>query len=278
MDEQSKIDEFRSIVRKAYESDKESFDLDLIELMEKDDWAIRRYLERRKTVAAGAEMLINTLKFRNKYNISQMSDVNFPAEYFKMGLVFDCTKDKQGNDLMYMRHRFYRKFKDLDLIWRQFLIYQMDRIDKKSNRKGMAIIVDLNNISMDNTDLDYARWGMKTFGDCCPISINYVLLYNLPRVMITVWNMVKSLLPKDLAHLMKFCNGDEIFDYVDRKNLPKYLGGDCQLNHYQVPADCLPLEEFGHQKDWSQKHIDKILKTWKPYLEKAENEMKLLQQ
>ena len=278
MSEQSKIDEFRSLVLEAYESEKEFIDDDLVESMELNDCIIQKYLERRKNIKDGAEMLINTLKFCNKHNLSHLSDANFPAEYFKMGIVFDYKKDKQGNDVMYIRHQFYRKIKELDMIWRQFLIYQMDKVDRKSNRQGMAIIVDLNNVGLENTDMDYSRWGMKAFGNCCPVSINYILLYNLPRMMSTVWNIVKSLMPKDLAHLMKFCNGDEIFDHVDKENLPKFLGGECRLNHYQVPKICLPLAEFGQQKGWSQKQIDKIEKMWKPYLEKCEDEMKLLDQ
>lgn len=40
-----------------------------------------------------------------------------------------------------------------------------------------------------------------------------------------VWVGIRALIPADGVERFKFCNGEEILRYIDRDNLPQFIGG-----------------------------------------------------
>lgn len=269
-----KIQQVRSIIMQKYESNNELYHEKDIEYLQNDNWTVERYIQRGKTVDKSFQLLDNVLKFRREIDMPVLESVCFPRELFKIGYAFNGGHDRQGNGVVFMRPRFYRKIKKLDRKIKQFVCYQMEIMDKKTKGRGMAIIVDLKSIGLMNLDIEYILWGITNLIDCCPTGLNYIMLYDFSWLVTSIWNQMKKLLPADLEKKFKFCNGDDIFHYIDHDNVPKYLGGNSIIDPHHVPDECLTLIDYGRQNDWLEKEIDHVLKLWKPFLDKADEEIK----
>ncbi|OTF73059.1 hypothetical protein BLA29_006704 [Euroglyphus maynei] len=83
-------------------------------------------------------------------------------------------------------------------------------------------------------------------------------------------------LPSETRNKIKFCKEDEIFDYIDRENLPMYLGGTCRINYHHVPKSCRTSMELGQERGKTLKEINKIMKQFQPLLDEADEESKIL--
>ncbi|KAH9415745.1 Motile sperm domain-containing protein 2 [Dermatophagoides pteronyssinus] len=243
-----KIQQVRSIIMQKYESNNELYHEKDIEYLQNDNWTVERYIQRGKTVDKSFQLLDNVLKFRREIDMPVLESVCFPRELFKIGYAFNGGHDRQGNGVVFMRPRFYRKIKKLDRKIKQFVCYQMEIMDKKTKGRGMAIIVDLKSIGLMNLDIEYILWGITNLIDCCPTGLNYIMLYDFSWLVTSIWNQMKKLLPADLE-----------------KNI---------IDPHHVPDECLTLIDYGRQNDWLEKEIDHVLKLWKPFLDKADEEIK----
>ena len=88
-----------------------------------------------------------------------------------------------------------------------------------------------------------------------------------------LYNRFKILFPTEFQQRLKFCNDDEILEYIERKNLPIYLGGT--FHHYDTIDNeqnnlydkCQSMIDYGHNHGWNDDDIDQILlKLIKPNL------------
>lgn len=269
---EQKIQQVRSIILEQYEHNEELYHEKDIEYVRTDDWAVERFIRRGKTVEKSSQLLDNVLKFRLEMDMPELKCTYFPRELFKIGFIFNGGYDRQGNGVVFQRCRFYRKIKELDQRIKQFICFQMEIMDKKTSGRGMAIIVDLKSIGLNNLDIDYALWGITQLISCCPAGLNYIMLYNFSWIVASIWNKLKKIIPADIEKMFKFCNDDEIFQYIDRDNVPKYLGGNSSIDPHHVPDECLTLHDYGQQYNWSEKDVDHVMKLWKPFLDKADEE------
>ena len=49
--------------------------------------------------------------------------------------------------------------------------------------------------------------------------------FNFLSDFLAVWTGIQALIPAEGADRFKFCNGDDIFQYIERDNLPQFMGG-----------------------------------------------------
>ncbi|OTF82426.1 hypothetical protein BLA29_010480, partial [Euroglyphus maynei] len=164
----NKIQQIRSIIIEQYERNKDLYYEKDIEFLLKDDWTVERFIQRGKTVDKSSQLLNNMLKVRVEMKMDEIKHASFPRELFKIGYVFNGGYDRQGNGLIFIRYRFYRKIKELDQRIKQFMCHQMEMMDTKTMGHGMAIIVDLRSIGLNNIDIDYSLWGINHLINCCP--------------------------------------------------------------------------------------------------------------
>ncbi|KAH9501464.1 Motile sperm domain-containing protein 2, variant 4 [Dermatophagoides farinae] len=174
-----------------------------------------------------------------------------------------------GNELLFIRVKCYYKIRLREQIFRNFILFQMERCLHRSHGHGITMIVDFNGFSYANIDLDFIIWGAKLLTKFCPKSLKRIVCYDMSRIVIPFYNIFKRLLSDEIQQRLRFWNDDEIFKYIDRNNLPRYLGGTC--HHYRnVPTECQSIIDYGHDHDWSDNDIGHILKLIKPNLDESE--------
>jgi hypothetical protein len=71
-------------------------------------------------------------------------------------------------------------------------------------------------------------------------------------------------IPAKNHELVKFANKDEIKDYIDVENLPKYLGGTCVKNFAAYPKGCKSITELVNELGFSEKEIKEHLSIMEP--------------
>uniref|UniRef100_A0A6P6XT85 Uncharacterized protein LOC113790603 n=1 Tax=Dermatophagoides pteronyssinus TaxID=6956 RepID=A0A6P6XT85_DERPT len=177
--------------------------------------------------------IIDGLIFRKEYDLSRLKEKDFPLEFFQIGFAhYNGKKDLDGNDLLFIRANCHKKIQLIKKLTYQFYIFQMEQVANQSRGNGITIVIDLNNFGFANIDLDLLFWTAKLYNRYCPISLKHIILYNMPRFVRPLYNRFKSLLPTEFQQRLKFCNDDEIFEYIERKNLPIYPGGT--FHHYDT--------------------------------------------
>ncbi|KAH7636921.1 motile sperm domain-containing protein 2 [Dermatophagoides farinae] len=272
-----KINEIREYIEKQYEKNKELYDESDIERVRTDDWTVERFIRRRKTMKESIEMLDNTLKFRHEMDMPRLKEDDFPEEFHKIGTMFCYANDKQGNGMIYFRIRLHRKVKELEREFKQFILFNVEKMDRITNGNGIGIVFDMKGAGISNMDMDMIWFLVSSLLNYYPIGINYILVYELTWIFQSAWNVIKGWLPAETRNKIKFCKEDEIFDYIDRENLPMYLDGTCRLNYHHVPKNCRSSMEIGQERGKTLKEINKFMKIFQPLLDEADEESKILQ-
>ncbi|KPM11877.1 motile sperm domain-containing protein 2-like protein [Sarcoptes scabiei] len=271
-----KISEIRALVLEEYERDRDSMFEEDVKRID-DDWCVERFLRRRRTVKDSAQMLINTLRWAQEMNLSRLKDSDFPEEFFKIGAMFCYANDKRGNGVVHMRIRLHRKVKELDKKVKQFILYQINKMDLKTNGNGMAIVFDCKGAGFSSMDMDMLWFLVSSLLNYFPYGMDYILVHELPWIFQSAWGIVKGWLPADTRNKIKFASKDQLLEYFDRENLPKYLGGTCQINYHHVPKGCLPAAEYGENHGLEEKEINRIMKIFEPLMDEAiEDERRIL--
>lgn len=76
-----------------------------------------------------------------------------------------------------------------------------------------------------------------------PKGLSYLLLHDLPWILKPFWHIAKAWIPEDYKQLIKFSNSRTIFEYIDKENLPDFMGGTCKRDYRAVPENCTTLEQ-----------------------------------
>ena len=269
-----KTEELQQIVIKVresfleeYEKNKELYYEGDIEKIKEDDWYVTRFILRnKKKVEPSVEMLKNSMQWRKEFGIPFMKETDFPQEFFRIGGIFPYEKDREGNAVIYMRIKIHKKIPELDLALKQYVIYIMNKVDLEVDGRGMAIVFDCQDAGIGNVDMDMLWFLISSMNKYYPKGLSYILVYELPWILNAVWKIARGWIPEEQRKLIKFANKDQIFDFIDKENLPDFLGGICPKDYRTAPKGCPSAEEIAKEKGMSDKDIEKMLKIYEPHI------------
>lgn len=140
----------------------------------------------------------------------------------------------------------------------------MCKIDDNVDGHSWAVIFDLTNTGWSNYDLDLLMHFLTLLKEYFPVSVDYILAINFPWILSAAWSFAKQLIPPERRDVVVFIPKTDIFKFIDKENVPDFLGGDCKLEHQRQPKGCINIVDFLlSQKDpeYSAKRIRDILKT-----------------
>lgn len=104
-----------------------------------------------------------------------------------------------------------------------------------------------------------------------PVNLDYVLAINFPWVLTAAWTLAKRLIPPERRDVVMFISHNEIFNYIEKENVPDFLGGTCKREHKLMPKACQTTVDYLlSQKDpeISAKRIREIVKAFADILPK----------
>lgn len=116
-----------------------------------------------------------------------------------------------------------------------YLIYQ---VDDSVNGQSWSVIFDLTQTGWNNYDIDLLMHFLTLLREYFPVNLDYVLAINFPWILSAAWALAKQLIPPERRDVVVFISHKEVFNYIDRANVPDFLGGDCKREHKRAPKGC----------------------------------------
>lgn len=126
----------------------------------------------------------------------------------------------------------------------------------------MSIVFDCTGGGLVNADMDMLMFIFTTLNNYFPKGLSYLLVHELPWILKPFWHIAKAWIPEDKRELIKFSDSRTIFEYVDRENLPDFMGGTCERDYRAAPENCTTLEQavklWGIEKSVAKKTLLKF--------------------
>lgn len=178
------------------------------------------------------ELVRSCAKFRRDYNINPLTTLNqFPQEWLKVNGLFNYRPDLAGNPTIYLRISLHKpkliETKELRFRFKRLLLYTLEKCDQdllNNMGKGVCCIFDMSDATFENIDLELATWMIKSFKNCSPKLLAYVIVFNLPWFFSTTFRLITTtLMSNSNKQCLKFVYGNEILKYIDYSNLPQYV-------------------------------------------------------
>ena len=211
-----------------------------IKTINEHEYFVRRFLYPHDLdpVPAFDQLKIN-LAWRKEVGFEGASDQRFPIEFYKIGALFTYLPDRDGTNLLYVRFKVYQKLDILDKAIKQFLVYQMDKLDKLGcQERSWGVVFDTRNAGWAQVDFDMLLFLFRTVKQHFPWGLKYVAIYELPWLLQGGWKITQRLLPQDATRLFKFYSKDTITELIAPENLPDFMDGTCEKDYREVPEGC----------------------------------------
>lgn len=114
-------------------------------------------------------------------------------------------------------------------------MYQVDDTEKG---ESWSVIFDLTNTGWNNYDIDLLMHFLTLLREYFPVNLDYVLAINFPWILSAAWALAKRLIPPERRDVVAFISHNEIFDYIEKENVPDFLGGTCKRAHKNSSKTC----------------------------------------
>jgi len=206
------------------------------------------------------KMLKNDLDFRKENQVDTILETFPQNPYFHQLIQYWPGRlhgfDKEGYTLYFERiatvdaKDFIKKFPEKDILLFHIYLEEVSRLEYEKmillqglpKNGGQMYIEDLKGLSMAHLYKPAINLVLKV---CSvdeahyPEMLKKYFVINPPRIFSLFWNILKPVISKDTLEKVEVIGGDflQVLEkYMDRENIPRYLGGECK--HSQ--GDCIP--------------------------------------
>lgn len=217
-----------------------------------------------------------SLAFRRRFNMCNMVATDFPAELFQLAIVFTYEPDRHGNRTIYFRACKNYPLPDIRRLQRYFCFYQIEKVWREttpSTESMITFVADCSELCWSNVDMTQFVYFVNHFYKYAPDLLGTIIIYNLPYLFHFFVKLLLSMAPGWFAGELLVLRDAELFDYIDRANVPPYLGGTCTTNnHYAVPEGCRSGREAHFPQYYSDEMVDLFYNKYQPYLQESADE------
>lgn len=257
--------EVRDLFMEQYKKEPELYYPEDVKQVEDMQFLLQRCLiSRRKNVKDSFNMLVAMLKWRKEHRLRELTDQDFPKEFFTTGASFLYEPDKFGNRTLYIRTQLLKPVPELKPLYKEFIAYLMYQIDDSIKGDSWSVIFDLTNTGWSNYDIDLVMHFLTLLKDYFPVNVDYVLAINFPWVLTAAWTLAKRLIPPERRDVVVFIPDKEIFNFIEKENVPDFLGGVCKREHQYEPKSCPGVVEYllsQNEPQLTPKRVREIIKT-----------------
>ncbi|KAI9319685.1 CRAL-TRIO domain-containing protein [Dichotomocladium elegans] len=229
----------------------------------KDRVTLFRYLYTQNfDVQKAHEELLETVKWRQKHGIGQMTYQSVAREFFEDGFAFFHKQDRLGRPVAVVRLRYFPQFRDKSVTltdqMRPYtcLVLEMVRkimldITRENERSGihsplvsqMAVIIDIGKAPYIPIDASLVKALMEIMDKRFPGTMGSIYVMNFGWMYQGLWQMVKYIISEEARSRISFPSAKEVLEVIHREDLLKELGG---LDDYQwsIETDDM-LQRYG---------------------------------
>lgn len=220
------------------------------------DNEILRFIRARKfKVVPSVDMMAACLQWKseshrvNKWLMEGDAKLAFSKKYpelmkaFEMEKVFFRGKDKKGGLIcvIHVKDHFGSDCPEKDFEILICLVIEYAKLCLRSYSKdidGANILFDMSGFSLKNADLNAVRFLSKAFEANYPESLSCIWVHKAPWIFNAVWKIIKGWLDPVVASKIHFTKSvSDLEMFVDKKNIPKDLGGLDDFKPKYVPPN-----------------------------------------
>jgi hypothetical protein len=260
-------------VRELEEKGREDYDPADLERIMTEEWDIKRYLILAYKKEDDAILRMSqALKWRKSNNIRHLKDNYFPIEFYTLGAIFPYEKDKEGLPSLFVRVKYIKRHTELDEEVKRFLRHNIWRVDEEAYGKGWVLILDFQDCGYSHLqNMDMLHYMVTTLHYYFPAGMDYALVIDFPWFLRTCWAIAQYWIPEKRRNMVRFVAKDNIMDYFEPKNLPKYFGGTCSRPYREAPPNSPSASDFGiYTLGLDRDRCAEIIEDYKPHLDESD--------
>ncbi|XP_065192499.1 motile sperm domain-containing protein 2-like isoform X2 [Sycon ciliatum] len=170
-------------------------------------------------------MCMDCMAWRRKMGVQGMTVHDLDEQLVRSGITFLHGRDREGNACLVINTRFHKKDAERFLLVKKYLVFLLEqqRIREPSNQ--LTVIFDMTGTGLGNVDMEFIRFIIDCFKFYFPNMLNYLLVFEMPFILSTVWKIVKGWLSERAQAKIKFVKKGDIQEYIDAEQLVTTLGG-----------------------------------------------------
>lgn len=192
-----------------------------IERLKKEDYAVSRYFK--EDTKTTVEAIKGVLEWRKSLNLSDLKEEDFPEEFKKSDVFVTHGHDVEKNLMVYIRVKLFKKGEHPIEEVKKYLAFLLDRVDRETRGDGWALCFDCTDAGLSNVDMELLKFVVQALTSYFVENCRYVLIYEMPWILSSIWKVVKSWLPAEQRDAVKFAAKKELSQFVDDKELPDFM-------------------------------------------------------
>lgn len=192
-----------------------------IDRLKKEDFAVSRYFK--DDQEATIQNIKTVLEWRKSFNLSDLKDEDFPKEFHESGVLNVGGKDVEGNRMIYLRVKLFKKGEYPIEETKKYTAYILDRVDRETRGDGWALCFDCTDAGISNVDMELLKFIVAALTIYYVENCRYVLTYDMPWILSSIWKIVKSWLPAEHRDAVKFASKKELSQFVKDEEVPEWM-------------------------------------------------------
>lgn len=198
-------------------------------------------------VDSALQRFIEFFRFRASIGLCKLTTENtICREVWQMRLFLDEGVDREGNKLLIVRAKYYRKLPQSNYLMKRCLLYmieQYDRMLEKGAIPGLSMLLDLTHFNyLQNVNLPLIHYAVQLQNHYIGLFWN-AYAFNLPWGLTVLHRMVHSMLCAINGRenvRMFILDKSNIEEFIEETQRPAFLGGKLPISR-RVPPDAIPF-------------------------------------
>ncbi|XP_055603864.1 motile sperm domain-containing protein 2-like [Uranotaenia lowii] len=173
-------------------------------------------------------------------NNNKINESNVDAKLMRSGIIFPRGKDIDDKTLFIFRVRLYTRGSCNVNDMKRTFVYWLERLIRESNDDYLTFMFELTGAKVINVDRELTSYIISTLKDYYPYSLNYILVYDLPWILVPTFRAIKFLLPAKAVDRLKLIDNGTITDFIKREHILVAWGGEDDYTFEFVPEERQP--------------------------------------
>lgn len=208
----------KALFEQLSESDYNKHD---IERLKKEDYTVSRYFK--EDTQSTIEAIKSVLEWRKNYDLSDLKEEDFPEDFRKSEVFVTHGQDVEKNVMVYIRVSLFKKGEHPIEDVKKYLAFLLDRVDRQTKGDGWALCFDCTDAGISNVDMELLKFVVQALTNYFVENCRYVLIFEMPWILSSIWKIVKSWLPQEQRDAVKFASKKEMPSFVQDSELPDFL-------------------------------------------------------
>lgn len=208
--------------------------------------------------------IMDTLKWRKKYELNQMTAHDFPTAFFNHKYFMVC--EKMFNDDTVILVKDETKHEKVSSQWNKiverFMVYFTEYVTSQyfNNGKDVIYLMDFTSFGYKHIDPNLCMSFYEIIGKHYPRITVQNNAIDMPWYAKPVMKLVMKILPKSLSQEFKVMSRKELINKLGEDFTPSCLGGNNELEQpLQLPKKFVSIREVGKKNGIPEAEIEKMI-------------------